>query len=233
MPEAILHYIHDPLCGWCYGAAPLVKVARALVAVEAHAGGMMTGSRRQPVTAQLREFVTPHDREIARQSGQPFGSAYFEGLLKDTTAVFDSEPPIAAVLAAESVAGRGLDLLSQLQSAHYAEGRRIADREVLTEIAQSIGLDADAFASALDAMLSGGAKEHISQTRSLMARLGAQGFPSLYLEIEGVMETVDLSVFLGNPVGFSAWLQERLGTDGPSAPGVATSHQCGPDGCIL
>ena len=103
MPEVTLHYIHDPLCGWCYGAAPLVKAARALVAVEAHAGGMMAGSRRQPVTAQLREFVTPHDREIAQQSGQPFGSAYFEGLLKDTTAIFDSEPPIAAMLAAESV----------------------------------------------------------------------------------------------------------------------------------
>lgn len=25
---ATLHYIHDPLCGWCYGAAPLVKAAR-------------------------------------------------------------------------------------------------------------------------------------------------------------------------------------------------------------
>src|ERR1035437_1939584 len=99
-----LHYIHDPLCGWCYGAAPLVKAARALVPVEAHAGGMMTGSRRQLVTPQLRAFVTPHDRDIARQSGQPFGSAYFDGLLQDTSAVFDSEPPIAAVLAAESVA---------------------------------------------------------------------------------------------------------------------------------
>ena len=26
----ILHYIYDPLCGWCYGAAPLVEAARAV-----------------------------------------------------------------------------------------------------------------------------------------------------------------------------------------------------------
>ncbi|MEG1327174.1 MAG: DsbA family protein, partial [Janthinobacterium sp.] len=25
-----LHYIFDPLCGWCYGAAPLVEAARAV-----------------------------------------------------------------------------------------------------------------------------------------------------------------------------------------------------------
>ena len=25
----ILHYIYDPLCGWCYGAKPLVQAAQA------------------------------------------------------------------------------------------------------------------------------------------------------------------------------------------------------------
>jgi hypothetical protein len=27
--ETVLHYIHDPLCGWCYGAAPLVAAPAA------------------------------------------------------------------------------------------------------------------------------------------------------------------------------------------------------------
>lgn len=27
MNNAVLHYIYDPLCGWCYGAAPLVRAA--------------------------------------------------------------------------------------------------------------------------------------------------------------------------------------------------------------
>ena len=29
-----LHYIYDPLCGWCYGAAPLVEAARTAGAHE-------------------------------------------------------------------------------------------------------------------------------------------------------------------------------------------------------
>jgi putative protein-disulfide isomerase len=100
----ILHYIYDPLCGWCYGAKPLVQAAQAVLPVLAHGGGMMTGANRQKVSPQLRSYVIPHDRRIAEYSGQPFGEAYFEGLLRDHTAVFDSAPPIAAVLAAEQMA---------------------------------------------------------------------------------------------------------------------------------
>jgi hypothetical protein len=107
MPTTTLHYIHDPLCGWCYGAAPLVKAAREILPVIPHGGGMMTGARRQKVTAQLREYVKLHDAQMALRSGQPFGESYLDGLLRDTEAMFDSEPPTAAVLAAEALAGRG------------------------------------------------------------------------------------------------------------------------------
>ena len=30
MSLATLHYIYDPLCGWCYGAKPLVQAAQAV-----------------------------------------------------------------------------------------------------------------------------------------------------------------------------------------------------------
>ncbi|WP_368408537.1 DsbA family protein [Caldimonas mangrovi] len=129
----MLHYIYDPFCGWCSGAAPLVKAAREVLPVRAHGGGMMAGAQRQRVSAGLRSYVLPHDRRIALLTGQPFGKAYAEGLLHDTTAVFDSEPPTVAVLAAEEVSGHGLDLLARLQEAHYVEGQRIADDAVLEQ----------------------------------------------------------------------------------------------------
>ena len=51
-----LHYVFDPLCGWCYGAAPLVEAARGIagLTIAPHGGGMMTGANRQPVTEALR-----------------------------------------------------------------------------------------------------------------------------------------------------------------------------------
>jgi putative protein-disulfide isomerase len=52
-------------------------------------------------------------------------------------AVLDSEPPISAILAADHIASRGLDMLARLQVAHYVEGRRIADRDVLVVLTAS------------------------------------------------------------------------------------------------
>jgi putative protein-disulfide isomerase len=208
MTEPLLHYIHDPLCGWCYGAAPLLRAARDVVAVQAHGGGMMTGANRQRVTPRLRDYVMPHDQRISALTGQPFGAAYFDGLLRDETAVFDSAPPTAAMLAADTVAGRGLDLLARLQRAHYMEGRRIADAAVLIEMAADIGLDRVAFAAALEASSGAQTEAHIAESRAFLARVGGAGFPTFALEVGGALTTVDVGAYLGRPDAFAAWLRD-------------------------
>lgn len=219
-----LHYIYDPLCGWCYGAKPLVQAAQAVLPVIGHGGGMMSGANRQTVSPQLRNYVMPHDRRIAEYTGQPFGEAYFEGLLRDGTAVFDSTPPIAAVLAAEQIAGRGLELLGRLQTAHYVEGRRIADEAVLLELAAQTGLEPEAFQQALSAA---DTDRHIKDSRALLARVGGQGFPTFALEQDGQFTLVDISPWLGKPQAFAQWLSQSLAaTESSSA-----FQTCGLDGC--
>jgi putative protein-disulfide isomerase len=201
-----LHYVFDPLCGWCYAAAPLVQAARAVpgLAIALHGGGMMTGPNRRTITPQWRDYVMPHDRRIAQLTGQPFGEAYFEGLLRDTTAVMDSEPPTTAILAAEALEGRGIDLLERLQRAHYVEGLRIADAAVLHDLATDIGLDGSAFAAAVDAHAGAPTREHFAASRALLARMGGSGFPSFALASDGRLERIDASPWLGRP---EAWQQ--------------------------
>lgn len=206
----VLHYIYDPLCGWCYGAAPLVRAARSIVTVRPHGGGMMAGAGRQAVTPQLRNYVMPHDHRIAALTGQVFGDAYFDGLLRDTTAVFDSEPPIAAMLAAEQLAGRGLDMIERLQFAHYVEGRRIAETPVLLAVAAEIGLDPAAFAAAQAEQSGDAVQRHIGETRQLMHQIGAGGFPSFVLESDDSRHLLDLSAFLGRPKALPDWLRTTL-----------------------
>ncbi|WP_283189643.1 DsbA family protein [Pseudomonas sp. PMCC200344] len=220
----ILHYIYDPLCGWCYGAKPLVQAAQAVLPVIAHGGGMMTGATRQTVSPQLRNYVMPHDRRIAEYTGQPFGEAYFEGLLRDETAVFDSAPPIAAVLAAEQIAGRGLELLGRLQSAHYEEGRRIADEAVLLELAIDIGLELQAFQAAFKAAET---DRHIKDSRACLAEVGGQGFPTFALEHNGQFTLIDISPWLGKPQAFAAWLSQSL----PAQASSPELQACGLNGC--
>ncbi|AZV24736.1 protein-disulfide isomerase [Pseudomonas syringae] len=219
-----LHYIYDPLCGWCYGAKPLVQAAQQVLPVIAHAGGMMTGANRQNVTPQLRNYVMPHDRRIAEYTGQPFGDAYFEGLLRDHSAVFDSAPPIAAVMAAEKIDGRGLELLGRLQTAHYVEGRRIADESVLLECAVELGYNADIF---LNTVQSVDTEQHIKNSRALLAKVGGQGFPTFALEQDGQFTLVDIGPWLGKSEAFAQWLRESF----IPAPGTETLQVCGLDGC--
>ena len=222
MTTTTLHYIHDPLCGWCYGAAPLVQAARRLVPVAAHAGGMMTGSSRRKVSPQLRDYVMPHDRRIAQLSGQTFGTAYTDGLLRDTSATFDSGPPIAAMLAAEQLAGRGLDLLARLQTAHYVEGRRIADAAVLAELAMTVGLQRDAFVAAFEQASGEPTRAHIAASRALLERVGGHGFPTFVLEREGRFETIDIGPYMGHVDAWTSWLG-RCVAAAPAAPTEATA----------
>ncbi|MCW0206693.1 MAG: DsbA family protein [Achromobacter sp.] len=208
-----LHYIFDPLCGWCYAAAPLVEAARALPGLDIalHGGGMMTGGNRQPVTDALRRYVMPHDERIAGLTGQPFGEDYFDGLLRDSGAVFDSEPPTTAILAAQALGGRGLDLLQRIQRAHYVQGLRVADPAVLAALAADIGLDPAAFGAAFAAAQGAETASHIAASRQLLARLGGSGFPTLALERGGACTLLEPSRYLGRPAQWQADLRARIG----------------------
>jgi putative protein-disulfide isomerase len=208
-----LHYIFYPLCGWCYAAAPLVEAARALPGLDIalHGGGMMTGGNRQPVTDALRRYVMPHDERIAGLTGQPFGEDYFNGLLRDSGAVFDSEPPTMAILAAQALGGRGLDLLQRIQRAHYVQGLRVADPAVLAALAADIGLDPAAFGAAFAAAQGAETASHIAASRQLLARLGGSGFPTLALERAGACTLLEPSRYLGRPAQWQADLRARIG----------------------
>lgn len=234
MTAPTLHYIHDPLCGWCYGAAPLVRVARSMMTVQPHAGGMMTGAARRQISASWRQFVLPHDRRIAQVSGQPFGEAYTDGLLNDTTVMLDSGPPITAVLAAQALAGAdaGLDMLSRIQQAHYVQGRRIADRDTLSALAAAVGLDSDAFNTRFDELEGAATQAHIAESLSLLSRVGGGGFPTFVLEQGGKLTVLEMGAYLGQPEAWQARLAQVPGA-GPREQATTdiTPPFCGIDGC--
>ncbi len=99
--------------------------------VVAHSGGMLAGAQAQMMSAEWRDFIRPHEERITALSGQKFSEAYQEGTQFNYDVKLDSGPPTAAMLAAESLAGAGLDMLKRLQTAYYAEGRQISEREEL------------------------------------------------------------------------------------------------------
>ena len=217
-----LHYIFDPLCGWCYAAEPLVEAAARIhgLQVQLHGGGMMTGERRKQITADWRAYVLPHDDRIAAMSGQPFGDAYRDGLLNDTSVWLDSAPPTTAILAAEQLGGQGLAMLAAIQRAHYVEGLRVAEQATLQALAEQLGLDSAAFNAAYTQLDGAATEAHFAASRRLLAMAGGQGFPTLALQTdeEQPLQRIDVSDWLGQPEAFANALAAHIAPAAPTLP---------------
>lgn len=216
---ALIHYWYDPLCGWCYGAAPLLQVVGEIpgLRVALRGGGLFSGAQRQRLNGPLRQHILAHDQRIAALSGQPFGAAYRDGLLGDADAWLDSDPPTSAVLAAEALAGEGLAMLHRLQQAHYVEGRRIVEPEVLVRLAGELGLVPEAFALELERQGGTVLAEHLVASRRGLARLGGAGFPTLALERDGRLQRLDVGTWLGRPGAWRDWLLGQAAEPGAAS----------------
>lgn len=209
---AILHYIHDPLCGWCYGAEPLVRSAASIgnLALRLHGGGLWPQPTKLP--DDMRNYIRQADTRIAAMSGQPYGDAYLSGLLVDPELVLESRPTICAVLAAEALdTSKALAMLAGIQHAHYEHGLHVVRQPVLASIAAECGLDSEAFE---EASMNVAVDEHIAETRALMQRVGAAGFPTFVLECDRDLTTVAHHRFAGNPAAFQGWLGDQLPNGG-------------------
>ncbi|MFM5725194.1 DsbA family protein [Aeromonas veronii] len=196
--QTTLHYVYDPLCGWCYGAAPLLQVAATIAGlkIELHAGGLWMGSRRQPMGEALRDYVRPHDQRIEALTGQHFGERYFNELLLREGCLLDSEPPIRAVLAVTALGGDGLVMLHRIQQSHYRDGIWIGEPAFLATLAAEQGISAEEFQQAyLQAPL----LQHLADSQGWMKRLGGQGYPTLGIERGGKLERIEVNQYLGEP----------------------------------
>lgn len=218
-PRATLHYIFDPLCGWCYGASPMVEVARRIpgLHVRWHSGGLFTGTRRQVVDAGLRSSLMQHDLRIGQLTGQPYGPRYFEGLLRDSGVTLDSAPPTTAMLATQSLGGQGLELLRHMQHAHYVQGRRIADPQVLRDLAVHAGLEADRFIAAFGQWQGLETQRHIATSQQWLQRVRGLGVPTFALDRgDGELQVQDVACWMGAPDAWHAHLLRELGAGAPS-----------------
>ncbi|WP_323971394.1 DsbA family protein [Aeromonas hydrophila] len=206
MNETTLHYVYDPLCGWCYGAAPLLKAAAAIpeLRIELHAGGLWLGGRRQAMGQALRDYVRPHDERIQALTGQPFGERYFNELLLRDGLLLDSEQPIRAILAVTALGGNGLSLLHRIQQSHYRDGIWIGSLEHLTSLAVEQNIGADDFVKAYQ---QADLASHLADSQRWMRRLGGQGYPTLGLVQGDKVTPLSASSFLGEPQAFARQIQ--------------------------
>ena len=211
-----LHYIYDPLCGWCYAAEPLLhnileSPLRDLFSFEMHAGGLF---QRMQLPESKRAMIRQADMRIAEMTGQVFGEAYLNGLLARDDTIYDSLPPIAAILAVgRLVPGLEPEMLQAIQHAHYREGLTVVQEETLGGLAGTLGVERERFGPLYNEILHEHIQDHLDNTLTLMHYAGAQGFPAFVIQRGDTLERLGHERYYGKPAAFSALFADRIGND--------------------
>jgi len=175
-------YLFDPLCGWCYGASPVIQQLgqQANIQLELAPSGLFAGGGRT-MDAAFADYAWSNDVRIAKLTGQRFTEAYRSNVLGRLGNRFDSAAMTLALTAVSlSDPQRELETLKTLQEARYVQGLDTCSGSVVETLLRDLGLAAaaDRLATA-DAELMATNAARIQNARGLMQTFGAQGVPAL------------------------------------------------------
>ena len=177
-----LLYVYDALCGWCYGFSPTLKAFAKTrnATVEVLSGGMIRGARIGMLSA-VAPYIRTAYRDVERATGVHFGEGFLE-VLREGDVYMTSEPAGALLSWVKDVApARQLDAAHELQRGVYYHGHGPDSDDLARNLADELGLDADAAVAArTDAKYLAAAEADYA----LSQKLGVRGFPALFVRRE-------------------------------------------------
>lgn len=168
----------DPMCTWCWGSEPVIRRLRTVFGEQIEIRYVMGG-----LVEDFDEFydaandiaepsdVAPHWLEASERHGMPVDTEIFE-----TDPAQSTYPASKAFVAARQqepeLAHR---YLRRLREAYTTQVRNVNDREEQIELAESVGLDVDAFTTALE---NGTAQAAFEADLSRTRKAGVRAFPT-------------------------------------------------------
>lgn len=178
--RALLTYAFDAYCPWCYGFG---SALRAFAEDNAHrirlgvlSAGRYTGARARPVTAY--PHLSTERARIARLTGVAFGAGYERALSQGTT-VLDTAAAAAGPSALRDQPGTSEpDVAEAVRRAWFVDGRSLSDVTVHRDIADELGVDADAVTAAYAPPTS---REKACAGFRALRRLRVTSYPTLLL----------------------------------------------------
>ncbi|QKD06190.1 DsbA family protein [Mesorhizobium loti] len=182
MSNAEVTYFFDPLCGWCYGATPMLdRLSASGVRVELLPTGLFSGAGARPMDEGFAAHAWANDQRIERLTAQKFTQAYQRNVLGIRGTLLDSQAATLGISAAGlEDPSRRLAALKAIQRARYVDGRDIVTVEGVAAVLVAAGLaDVAAMLKEPTETLLTAHRELVGRGRALFQRLHANGVPSL------------------------------------------------------
>jgi putative protein-disulfide isomerase len=178
-------YLFDPLCGWCYGASPLLAQLAAApgLTITLAPTGLFSDSGAGSMDERFAAFAWSNDQRIGSLTGQRFTDTYRSQVLAKG-GMLDSGPATLALTAVALTAGQHeLDALRFIQEARYVSGRDVTDMSELQGLLASVGLGSAAsrLASSNSDLLAAN-RQRVASARALMREFAVNGVPGLIVD---------------------------------------------------
>ncbi|RUZ74976.1 DsbA family protein [Mesorhizobium sp. M7A.F.Ca.US.006.01.1.1] len=182
MSNSEVTYLFDPLCGWCYGAAPMLdRLSATGVRVELLPTGLFSGAGARPMDEGFAAHAWANDQRIERLTGQPFTPAYRHNVLNVRGTLLDSHAATLGISAAGlEDPSRRFAALKTIQHARYVEGRDVVTIGGVAEVLAAADMaDAAEMLKAPTETLLTAHRDLVGRGGALFQRLHADGVPSL------------------------------------------------------
>ncbi|CUH66239.1 Protein-disulfide isomerase [Thalassovita gelatinovora] len=189
MSRLTIDFFHDVVCGWCFNLSPRMRrlaeefdldIRHRTFVLQASPAEM---AQRWGTPANARKTILDH-WEMCRSASDTPELFNIEGMRQ---ARFDYPHGMVAALAcktAETIGGPSChwDMFDRLQTAHITEARNIADREVVLDLAVSLGHDRTAFSRRLG---NPATARDVEQDRRYARRRQVHAVPTLIVQNTG------------------------------------------------
>mgnify|MGYP000946372024 FL=1 len=174
----------DPLCGWCYAAAPEVKKLAETAAIELIPTGLFSQAGRT-VTPEFARHAWSNDQRIAQLTGQVFSDSYRDNLLQEGMP-FNSFPIVLALTWVQQQAPeQELNAYHAIQTTRYVDGRDNTQLPVLANILANLPLalsEAEILQALQDEALVQQTEQRLAAGQAEARQFAVQGVPSVFAE---------------------------------------------------
>lgn len=177
--DAVLYYIHDPMCSWCWGFKPVLSLLTqqlpANIQLEYILGGLAPDTD-QPMPAEMQQQIAATWKRIQQViPGTEFNFDFWTKCQPRRSTCIACR----AVIAAQKLQpDMGMAMLDAIQHAYYLQAKNPSDATTLIALAEQLGLDIRQFEQLLNAEQT---QLELQRQIDFARRIGADSFPSLYL----------------------------------------------------